>query len=198
MPRFKHLPLSSANRELRLLTIVIGDAPDEIQCSLSVASLDDNPTYMAISYEWGDSEPAVDIKVDGEWFSVRHNLFLLLQYLASYADSKPLSRPYRFWIDAICINQEDDAEKSSQVQYMGRIYRQAAHALSLSDSVHHRQCLPVVPRTTSQIGSRLKNSSKSSIKTYDTLIFSNYSKSRSYADAAIGLGAGSFRSLCSP
>lgn len=33
--------------------------------------------------------------------------------------------PQEYWIDALCINQMDDEEKSSQVQMMGRIYREA-------------------------------------------------------------------------
>lgn len=31
------------------------------------------------------------------------------------------------WVDALCINQNDRAEKNAQVQMMGEIYRQAAN-----------------------------------------------------------------------
>jgi hypothetical protein len=130
MPPFKHVPLASPGRDIRLLTVAIGDDLEDIRCSLSVASLDDNPTYIAISYEWGELEPLVDIRVDSKRFCARHNLFLLLQYLTSYADPIHLTRPYRSWIDAICINQQDDAEKDLQVQNMGRIYSQAEHVLA--------------------------------------------------------------------
>lgn len=34
-----------------------------------------------------------------------------------------------FWIDAICINQADDLEKSSQVALMGEIYKKALNAI---------------------------------------------------------------------
>jgi hypothetical protein len=30
-----------------------------------------------------------------------------------------------FWIDQICINQEDETEKGHQVQFMGEIFRRA-------------------------------------------------------------------------
>lgn len=36
---------------------------------------------------------------------------------------------FPFWIDALCINQGDPQEKSSQVLRMGAIYRRAAHVL---------------------------------------------------------------------
>ncbi|KAH6661902.1 heterokaryon incompatibility, partial [Halenospora varia] len=34
-----------------------------------------------------------------------------------------------FWIDAVCINQNDDVEKSWQVQQMMRIYKRADFVL---------------------------------------------------------------------
>jgi hypothetical protein len=33
------------------------------------------------------------------------------------------------WADAICINQEDDDEKSFQVAMMGQVYAAAAHTI---------------------------------------------------------------------
>ncbi|KAF2023661.1 HET-domain-containing protein, partial [Setomelanomma holmii] len=35
----------------------------------------------------------------------------------------------RLWIDAICINQKDDREKSFQVQQMGNIYAGATQVI---------------------------------------------------------------------
>lgn len=81
MPRFKHVPLALPDQDIRLLKVAVGDDLEYIRCSLSVASLDDNLTYIAISYEWGEPEPSVDIEVEGKSFCVRHSLFLLLQYL---------------------------------------------------------------------------------------------------------------------
>ncbi|KAK0641505.1 hypothetical protein B0T16DRAFT_215402 [Cercophora newfieldiana] len=37
--------------------------------------------------------------------------------------------PTLFWIDAICINQQDIDERSSQVQIMGQIYKAAQHVV---------------------------------------------------------------------
>lgn len=33
------------------------------------------------------------------------------------------------WVDASCINQKDEHERSEQVQLMGRIYREAARVV---------------------------------------------------------------------
>ena len=40
-----------------------------------------------------------------------------------------LCRPRPIWIDAVCINQNDDLEKSGQIPLMGEIYSKAAEVL---------------------------------------------------------------------
>jgi Heterokaryon incompatibility protein (HET) len=55
--------------------------------------------------------------------SASHNFF-------TCPDWKELRDPLEdrvFWIDAICINQEDDKEKSRQVPMMAQIYSEAAN-----------------------------------------------------------------------
>jgi len=42
------------------------------------------------------------------------------------------------WIDAVCINQEDDAEKSFQVSMMGEIYYQADRVIIWLGDIHVR------------------------------------------------------------
>lgn len=44
-----------------------------------------------------------------------------------------LRRP-RYWIDAICINQDDDRERGHQVNMMSTIYSQAEHVIARLDS----------------------------------------------------------------
>lgn len=55
---------------------------------------------------------------DGNIIQVSQSLYDALLQLR-----KRLAQEY--WIDALCINQRDDKEKSSQVQMMGQIYRKA-------------------------------------------------------------------------
>jgi hypothetical protein len=54
------------------------------------------------------------------WLLVRSNLMSALRHLR-YPD-----RPRHLWIDAICVNQDDDMEKGSQVAVMGTIYANAS------------------------------------------------------------------------
>ncbi|KAJ4401111.1 hypothetical protein N0V91_008133 [Didymella pomorum] len=85
--------------------------------------------YEALSYVWGDfdntHDPLVRKSEDSEYrsFTVTYNLYAAL-YRLRYPDL-----PRTFWIDAICINQDDLQERAMQVMIMARIY---AYATSVS------------------------------------------------------------------
>lgn len=77
------------------------------------------PGYEALSYEWGSpTGNKYEIQLQGQPFLVRENLWLALQHLRS-------SKRRVFWIDAICVNQEDMSERSHQVGLMETIYTRA-------------------------------------------------------------------------
>lgn len=43
------------------------------------------------------------------------------------------------WVDALCINQKDVEERTSQVQFMGKIYAQCEEVIVyLGDNLDHR------------------------------------------------------------
>jgi len=91
-----------------------------VHCSIHHVPLDSKPAYTALSYTWGDASktrPLV-IEEDGEEFELRitENLDSAFRNLGLAGD---------FWIDAVCINQSDELEKSWQVQQMWRIYNSA-------------------------------------------------------------------------
>lgn len=76
--------------------------------------------YEALSWRWGNErhgECAVMIHRDGALYRKRvsQTLGLALKYLRFEKDRI-------IWIDAICINQEDDDERSSQVSMMSLVY----------------------------------------------------------------------------
>jgi hypothetical protein len=91
-------------------------------CTLKHVSLDDAPKYEALSYTWGVSEPTTQIIVDGQPFWITRNLAAALHHLTGHRD-------LILWVDAICINQKDNAEKSWQVRQMQQVYQQANRVL---------------------------------------------------------------------
>lgn len=120
--RLPYDPLNQERNEIRLLTILPGKWSSEVCCTLKTVSMDDNPAYYALSYVWGDPGDTVVICVDGQPFQATRNLWYALRRL------RRETHPRIFWIDAICINQDNDEEKSHQVANMGSVFRSCCEA----------------------------------------------------------------------
>ncbi|OCK80109.1 HET-domain-containing protein [Lepidopterella palustris CBS 459.81] len=123
---YEYRHLHPQNREIRLLRLVSqegrnGDSengPEIIQATLEHASLEDKPDYIALSYTWGDPNRTKPILLDGTPVEVTENLVAALRWLIRDDISA-------LWIDAVCINQRDNEEKSWQVQQMRDVYQRA-------------------------------------------------------------------------
>jgi Heterokaryon incompatibility protein (HET) len=101
---------------------------DELHCSLihtTLSQCEDDifDHYTALSYVWGDGTDLRSISLDGTLFEVTSNLYSAL------TDLRHATKILRLWADAICINQTDEDEKSSQVAMMGNIYATAHHTV---------------------------------------------------------------------
>ena len=73
---------------------------------------------------WGPEAPERHVLVDGKILQVRDNIWRCLKHLR---DHNLMSS--RLWIDAICINQNDEEEKNKQVAMMRDIFRRASRVL---------------------------------------------------------------------
>lgn len=115
-PTFQYTELAEG-QNIRLLTLLPGDAADPLSCTLEHHCLDHlGVPYEALSYCWGDPDPICSIIVDDTILKIAVNLRSALHHLR-YKD-----RPRTLWIDAICINQADNQEKSCQVRRMHHVY----------------------------------------------------------------------------
>jgi hypothetical protein len=129
LPREKHIALgrvfktkltTQRDTHPRSASRYLGDA---IECRLRAVSLDDQPSFKAISYVWGDAQHKRGITVDGQSFFVTQNLFRGLQRIRDPATKLTI------WVDALCINQTDSDERREQVQLMRAIYTSANEVL---------------------------------------------------------------------
>lgn len=106
------------DQEFRLIRLVssTSGSSSNIECELFHTSLTQPPSYVAISYAWGDVDDTVWIRLNGFPFRITSSLHAALQAL--------LKRPQNavLWADAICINQRDRTEQSQQVKLMPKIY----------------------------------------------------------------------------
>ncbi|KAK0633832.1 heterokaryon incompatibility protein-domain-containing protein [Immersiella caudata] len=110
---------------IRLATLHPGSTNDAIIVTLNPAQLCPQPSqyYEALSYVWGTPGRSGQVIVNGIAITVAPNLALALQSLR-FTD-----RPRTLWVDAICINQVDNAEKSHQVELMATVYKLADKVL---------------------------------------------------------------------
>jgi hypothetical protein len=117
---FRHEPLDRGIKSIRTLQILPRlAASGMIQCEITHTTIEQGD-YHCLSYAWGEPEPCRTIMVNGKRFTVRQNLYDFL------CEARTSIRPSpRWWIDAICIDQQNGLERNHQVQQMGQIYSKA-------------------------------------------------------------------------
>lgn len=139
MAAFAYEALEKPSEQIRLLRVQDqGQEDDAILSILETHDLDSAPPYMALSYMWGSPEPVSYITVSGRRFAVRQNACSALQLSRTHFANAAL-----YWIDSICINQDNLDEKAEQVSIMGAIYRRAKNTLACLSG-----CGPVHPALT--------------------------------------------------
>lgn len=125
-------------QHIRVAELHAGSYDDDLQCTLRTCSLEfkyphetrstyhavsietGQPVwYTALSYVWG--QPRLDSKItcNGHTKYITTKLNLALRRFRHWNDNIVL------WIDQLCINQEDEREKSQQVMLMGAIFQRA-------------------------------------------------------------------------
>jgi len=105
--------------DVRILELSPGKHGDEIVVQLSSTSLKTAPHYEALSYCWGDPTITRPIICSAGVINITTNLHDAL------ASLRYQNRPRYLWVDALCINQTDNEEKSTQIPLMGEIYSSA-------------------------------------------------------------------------
>lgn len=116
--------LQLCKEEIRLVTILPGEGCSVIKCLLHHAALGPSiPTYDALSYTWGPSYSVCSITLNGSPFHVTRGLEAVLRRLRLPNTTR------RLWVDAICINQNDEDERGEQVRLMREIYTHAKEVI---------------------------------------------------------------------
>jgi hypothetical protein len=116
---YTYQQLGGGQQQIRLLMVEKKTPFSSPSCSLLSLGLHETPPYEAISYTWDGQTPDQPLIVNGRCLRVTRNAWDIVRSRATRKTVRWL------WIDAICINQEDTVEKSSQVAMMDKIYKGA-------------------------------------------------------------------------
>ena len=125
---YTYVPLASKSSIRVLVLDAAENLDDDLKCDLvhldrsqMHGSVDRSANhYEAVSYTWAEPVFTADLFCAGNSvLKITPNVDSMLRRL------RKSRRPRNLWVDAICINQHDDQEKSQQVLRMGSIYQQA-------------------------------------------------------------------------
>ena len=125
LTRYKYQTLTQPN-EIRLLRLhpwnsrlTTGEGNIMPRCELVHTTLDRDIEYAAISYAWGKLDEYSPVLIDEtDCLTVTNSLFEVLCRLSS-------DKTLDYWVDQICIDQYNLAERNQQVQLMGQIFGKA-------------------------------------------------------------------------
>jgi hypothetical protein len=121
--QYSSLPVDNEADTTRVIEIQPGYDQQPITCLVKHVRLTEPPPYEALSYSWGDPTPSFSVYCDGKHLAISKSLYIALGNLRSTTTSRVL------WADAICINQQDLAERGQQVRLMRKVYEKAARVI---------------------------------------------------------------------
>ena len=127
---YTYSALSAKTSMIRLVEVLPGGTIDQIRCCLHHVDLDDLPrsqsssferiNYDALSYTWDAQAFYQFVWCDDKVLPITQNLHNALKRMRRSSSSIML------WVDAICINQTDVAERNRQVGLMRQIFNRAS------------------------------------------------------------------------
>ncbi|KAJ2998462.1 hypothetical protein NUW58_g299 [Xylaria curta] len=129
--QLRYQPLSE--NEFRLATLLPQGSSDQLRLEISHASLNASQlSYIALSYTWLSKLDSDDddieetdelIVVNGQEIYLHNNLAVALRCIRT-------DLPQCIWADALCIDQSNVIERSSQVMLMRKIFTRATTVLA--------------------------------------------------------------------
>ncbi|KAK8122931.1 HET-domain-containing protein [Apiospora sp. TS-2023a] len=155
---YAYLPLSDNAQtrviELQPFTASDDDDDDPPGCLLRDFDVLGDEEYEAISYTWGEPVLTERLIVDDTYFLMTtvNCRDVLLRFRLP-------DRVRLLWVDAVCINQQDEDEKGRQIPFMAQIYSGASRV--------HQVNWPAVDRSFALLGPRLASPSNTQTNNHD-------------------------------
>lgn len=142
--------------EIRLLVLEGPDSRNILRCRTEQVNLAARPAYTAISYTWDGNEKLwygnynsspKPVLIDGVLTGITQAGIDEVESdkVANILNLMWLQGRRTIWIDRICINQEDAAEKNTQLQQMGDIYNKALKVVTVLGAPNQDTDLALTP-----------------------------------------------------
>jgi len=135
---FQHEPLGLSQNEIRLLKFrnTKWNAPVELE--LQHFPFLRAPSYIALSYCWGERLQPYTVQINGKIATINPNLHRALAALRHHC--RYASEVY-FWIDALCIDQSNEEEKGSQIPRMASLFHRASRVVAYLGQPDHNSAI---------------------------------------------------------
>lgn len=118
-----YVPLNDS--QIRLVNLLAGQEEDKIRLSLAVVDLVELPKFEALSYVVGRHDHSKSAGITHRGVVTQLPISKTLETVLIILRRKNMDR--MLWIDAISINQNDQAERSAQIKKMGQIFHAASN-----------------------------------------------------------------------
>ncbi|KAH8819774.1 heterokaryon incompatibility protein-domain-containing protein [Xylogone sp. PMI_703] len=106
--------------DIRLICLLPGDKSDQLHGVITHVRYESTETYQALSYVWGSSQRTEELFTPDGVLQITSSLSRSLQGLRHKNEVVVL------WVDAICINQDDNIEKAQQIRLLPEIFQNAS------------------------------------------------------------------------
>ncbi|KAH0432143.1 hypothetical protein CcaCcLH18_06641 [Colletotrichum camelliae] len=135
LPSYRYEPLKHPDSTRVLVLQPAGSFKSQLLCSIiqysrqeQLRSIDTSRNYSAVSYTWGQPDFSVDLIIDqssvDDDITPKKSLLKITPTVDSILRYLRVShKPVYLWIDALCINQQDEDDKAVQIPQMGEIYK---------------------------------------------------------------------------
>ena len=118
--RWKHTSTSRWRRERSDFSTSIQILMWISVCSTTTSTSVPGPTYVALSYCWGDQDDTLPVTIGGKKVEITKNLWTALRLIGPCLRERNESSDSRYslWVDQICIDQRNLQERNQQVHCM--------------------------------------------------------------------------------
>ena len=166
--RFSGYQPFDADTEIRLFTVRTSFLHRGMKFDFCRVKLSNPGPYIAISYQWGSNQIVNGIDVDD---GIHIDLTASACDIIDHVFAKRRRKGW-VWMDAVCIDQSNEAEKRRQVALMGKIYSSASQVFACIDPrfVEGDLALRFVPKVIKVLKQHKANGIKGLQKTTQRLL----------------------------